>query len=238
MGDFLAGISTVNNGLPRSDPDGDRRLAEILTLLLHVDCRAFVPQYPPMNPEIHSERLTIRPLARDDIDMLLEVFTDAEIMRFTGGPKPEAKLRSEMTDSLRRGGDGCLGIWCIVDRASGEKLGTLALLPMPIDTRHTDYSLVRPGYMPDGYIEIGYFLKRSAWGKGLAVEACRRLLQAVFEDSILEEVVATTDPGNAASRRVLEKSGFTDLGLRRSYGNDGPFFRITKTDWLQAQRDS
>lgn len=203
-----------------------------------LDYRKTVSDDAPMNPEIETERLAIRPLRQDDIDMLIEVFSDPEVMRFAGGPKPEAKLRGEMADSVKRGGDGCIGIWCITDRISGDKLGTLALLPMPIDTHHTDFSLVRPGYIPDGYVEIGYFLKRSAWGRGLALEACLGLLQAVFEDSPLDEVVATTDPGNVASRRTLEKAGFTYIGLRRSYGNDGPFFRIAKKDWVESQRTS
>ena len=88
--------------------------------------------------------------------------------------------------------------------------------------------------MPDAEIEVGYFLKPSAWGKGIATEACRRIVQCAFEESPLEEVVATFDPGNTASRNVLLKAGFTDRGTRRSYGEDGPYFRITREEWLES----
>ena len=103
---------------------------------------------------------------------------------------------------------------------------------MPIEETHTDYELVVSGQLPDGDIEIGYYLKPSSWGKGYATEICRRLLQFAFEESPLAEVVATHDPGNEASRRVLLKSGFIDRSPGRSYGVDGFFYRITREEWL------
>jgi GNAT superfamily N-acetyltransferase len=121
----------------------------------------------------------------------------------------------------------------ILDRTTGEKYGSAALLPMPVEERETDYSLVVPGEMPPGDIEIGYYLKRSAWGRGYATEASSRLLDFAFEEGGLLEVVATFDKRNLASRRVLEKVGFKDHGTMRCYGSDGMNFRITRDEWLQ-----
>jgi RimJ/RimL family protein N-acetyltransferase len=104
---------------------------------------------------------------------------------------------------------------------------------MPVEERETDYSLVVPGEMPPGDIEIGYYLKRSAWGRGYATEASSRLLDFAFEEGGLLEVVATFDKRNLASRRVLEKAGFKDHGTMRCYGSDGVNFRITRDEWLQ-----
>ena len=94
------------------------------------------------------------------------------------------------------------------------------------------------GHMSDGDIEIGYFLKQSAWGKGYATEACKRLLQMVFEETPLNEVVATFEGGNTASRHVLKKAGFLDQGMRRCYGEDGPDYRITRDGWTHRQQSS
>ena len=91
--------------------------------------------------------------------------------------------------------------------------------------------------MPDGDVEIGYFLKRSAWGNGYATEAVRRVLRMAFEESPLVEVVATFEDSNEASRNVLVKAGFVDHGRRRCYGTDGTNFRITRDEWLQLQQD-
>ena len=92
--------------------------------------------------------------------------------------------------------------------------------------------------MPDGDVEIGYFLKRSAWSKGYATEACRRLLQMAFEESPLAEVVATFESGNIASRNVLRKAGFMDRGMRRCYGEDGTNYRITRDEWNRWQQST
>ena len=89
--------------------------------------------------------------------------------------------------------------------------------------------------LPDCEIEIGFLLKPSAWGKGYATEACKRLLKFAFEETRLKEIVAVTDPENAASRNVLKKSGLIDEGLRPAYAAQCPGFRITRQQWLDQQ---
>jgi RimJ/RimL family protein N-acetyltransferase len=185
-----------------------------------------------MNLELHSERLVLTPFAPTDLDISLEMFTDPEVTKFAGRCMTRAAIRRELPKWTRRGGDGCIGIWCVSDRETGEKYGSAALLPMPIEEKDTDFSLVAPGKIPDSDIEIGYYLKRSAWGRGYATEASRRLLEFVFHETELWELVATFDQENTASRHVLEKIGFTNRGTRRCYGKESPFYRITRAEFL------
>lgn len=188
-----------------------------------------------MNLVLHTERLTLTPYRTSDLDVTLEMFTDREVLRYAGGPMSEEKIRSGMSTWTRRGGNGCIGIWCAALTGTGSKIGTGALLPMPIEEDDTDFDLLVPDRIPDGDIEIGFFLKRSAWGNGYATEICKRLVRFAFEASPLVEVVATFEPGNEASRRVLEKSGFANLGMRWCYGEESPDYRIAKADWLAAR---
>lgn len=185
-----------------------------------------------MNLELHSDRLTMKPFTQDDLDLSLEMFTDPTVVKYAGGVMSKREILESVANWTRRGGNGCIGIWTITGRSTGEKYGSAALLPMPVEASDTDYSLVIPGKMPAGDVEVGYYLKRSAWGYGYATEACRRLLQFAFEESPLQEVVATCDEKNLASRNVLEKAGFTDCGTMRCYGDDGLNFRITRREWL------
>ena len=184
-----------------------------------------------------SERLAFRPLEMRDVDIIIEEWTDPEVCRYiTTRPYTQAELREEMPIVIRRCAGGCIGIWVLTLKDSSEKIGTAILLPMPVDLDDTDWDLVQGDAIPEGDIEIGYILKRSAWGKGYATEACRRLLRFAFEESPLEEIVATIDPENAASRHVLEKSGLRQFGLIRAYSYDDiPGFRITRAEWLAAQ---
>ena len=185
-----------------------------------------------MKLTLYTERLILSPFSTDELDMALAMFTDPEVLRFAGGAMQDDEIRAQMDNWTRRGGGGCIGIWCISESVSGGKLGSVALLPMPVDEKDTDYSLVVPDRMPDGDIEVGYFLKRSAWGKGFATEACRRIVRFAFEDSPLTEIVATFEEGNDASRSVLEKVGFKNHGTRRCYGENGVDYRINRADWL------
>jgi ribosomal-protein-alanine N-acetyltransferase len=189
-----------------------------------------------MELELFTERLRLTPLVDDDLDIAVEMYTDPEVVKYVCEALTEAEVRQEMPDSVKRGGNGGIGIWCISDRKSGEKLGDTYLLPMPIDEEDTDFSLVVMGQMPDADIEIGYFLKRSTWGRGYATEVCKRMLEFAFEELPLNEVVASVEEENLVSRKVLEKSGLLDCGRTRSYGKESPIYRITRDEWNALQQ--
>jgi RimJ/RimL family protein N-acetyltransferase len=185
--------------------------------------------------ELETGRLFLRPLAQDDWEMALETFMDPEVMKFVADVYSEEALAEEMKVSVKRGAGGRLGVWCVIQRETGEKLGTAILLPLPIEENDTDWSLLQEDGYPDAEIEVGFILKQSAWGHGYATEACRRLIQFVFEETELDEIVAVTDPRNAASQGVLRKCGLQDEGLRRAYAEDCPAFRIRRQQWLELQ---
>lgn len=191
-----------------------------------------------MNLVLHSERLTLTPFDDADVDIAIEMFTDPDVMAFAGGALEKEIILRYMANWTKRGGNGCIGIWCISDRISGEKFGSAALLPMPVEDDDTDFSLVIPDQIPDNDIEIGYFLKRCAWGKGYATEAGKRVIRMAFEASRLTEIVATFDVSNIVSRNVLEKIGFVDRGMTRCYGEDGPNYRITRNEWLGKKQST
>lgn len=58
--------------------------------------------------------------------------------------------------------------------------------------------------------EIGWWLARRCWGRGLATEAARVALRDAFERVRLDRVVSIAMPGNTASIRIMER-----LGLQR-----------------------
>ncbi len=187
-----------------------------------------------MNLTFKSDRLVFRPLSETDLDLAIEQWTDPDVVKYVADKTyTEEELAEEMPIVVRRCAGGCIGIWCLIDKATMEKLGTALLLPMPVELDDTDWDLVVGDQIPEGDIEIGYILKKPAWGKGYATEACKRLLKFAFEESPLEEVVATIDAENATSRKVLEKSGLIYQGLMRAYAVDIPGFRITRQQWKQ-----
>ena len=67
-------------------------------------------------------------------------------------------------------------------------------------------------------------------------EVCKRMVQFAFQKVSLDEVVASVDEDNVASRKVLVKSGLLDRGRTRSYGKDGPIYRVTRDEWNELQQ--
>lgn len=68
-----------------------------------------------------------------------------------------------------------------------------------------------------GLAEIGYALTTAAQGRGILTQALHQLLVDLFTQTPIERIEARCAVENAASRRVLDKVGFTREGLLRSY---------------------
>ena len=182
---------------------------------------------------LSTERLSLRPTDAQDADLALGLFTDAEVMRYFGPVMSEAEARNEVVLSERRGAGGRIGIWTISVTVTGEKLGTVFLMPLPIEEPSFSWHQLVEDRYPYDDVEVGYLLKRSAWGKGYGTEVCRRMLRFAFEETTLDEVVAITAPENAASQHVLRKCGMVETGMRRGYGEDSTGFHLTRRDWAE-----
>ena len=75
--------------------------------------------------------------------------------------------------------------------------------------------------------EIGYWLAEPFRGQGLMGKAIGRLVQYLVEELQVRRVVASVIQSNAASRRVLEKAGFTQEGyLRKRFQKNGAFLDV------------
>ncbi len=63
--------------------------------------------------------------------------------------------------------------------------------------------------------ELGYYVARTHWGRGIASEAVRQICAYVFAHTDIIRIFAEPFAGNAASCRVLEKNGFVREGTLR-----------------------
>lgn len=68
------------------------------------------------------------------------------------------------------------------------------------------------GRRPSGAVEMGYWIARPFWGRGLATEACIALIE-IARALGLPRLEASHFVDNPASGRVLEKLGFEGLGI-------------------------
>jgi RimJ/RimL family protein N-acetyltransferase len=68
------------------------------------------------------------------------------------------------------------------------------------------------GRRPSGAVELGYWIARPFWGRGIATEACGALID-IARTLGLTQLEGSHFVDNPASGRVLEKLGFTPIGI-------------------------
>ncbi|MGH3144779.1 MAG: GNAT family N-acetyltransferase [Rubrobacter sp.] len=146
---------------------------------------------------LETERLVLRRFTEADVDYLFDLDGDPDVMRFLNGGKPTPRevIQAETLPRFLRSYERFegLGVWAAVERSTGEFLGWFAFHPP------------EGGY--PGEVELGYRLRRSAWGKGYATEGSRALIRKGFTELGVQRVVAETMTVNTASRRAMEKAG-------------------------------
>jgi len=149
-----------------------------------------------MDDFLETDRLLLRRLTAADVDHLVELDSDPEVMRFltNGRPTPRERIERVTLPRVMAGYERCPGRMAAIERSTGAFLGWIGF-DAAADGR------------PDDEIELGYRLRRSAWGRGYATEGSRALIDRAFSDYPVRRVYAQTMAVNLASRRVLEKAG-------------------------------
>jgi RimJ/RimL family protein N-acetyltransferase len=153
---------------------------------------------------LETERLLLRRFTADDADHLVDLDGDPEVMRYLNGgtPTPRDVIERDILPRFLRYDQRSAGygFWAAIEKATGDFLGWFSFRPAD-------------GAGPDE-VELGYRLRRAAWGKGYATEGSRALIRKGFAEPGVRRVFATTYQDNLASRRVMEKVGMT---LVRTY---------------------
>ena len=154
-----------------------------------------------MPPRFEAPRLLVRPRTLADTDDCLAMDRDPEVVRFVDGPWSDPAAHRAFVDARTRGPyPAGLGYWTVMERDGGGFLGWVLLIPL--DARGPE-------------VEIGWRLRRAAWGRGFAAEAAAVVLRHGLGALGLPEVVADIHPANAASARVAERIGMRPVGAKR-----------------------
>jgi RimJ/RimL family protein N-acetyltransferase len=178
---------------------------------------------------LETDRLLLRRFIESDVANLRDLDGDPEVMRFVNGgrPVPRDVIRDETLPRFLRAYERFegFGVWAAIERWTGQFVGWFEFYP---------WKEAGPEE-----VELGYRLRRSAWGKGYATEGSRALIRKGFTELGVRRVVAETMAVNAASRRVMEKAGLTYV---RTFHQEWPEriegdeqgdveYALTKADW-------
>ncbi|KAA3599406.1 MAG: N-acetyltransferase [Calditrichaeota bacterium] len=181
---------------------------------------------------LETERMILRQFTEKDAQNIFELDGDPEVMRFlTNG-------RGTSMDTIK---DKILphtfefyenhdhfGYWAVDEKLSGKFIGWFLFRPDKEEPNNFDK------------IELGYRLKKSAWGKGFATEGSKVFLEKGFRNWKVNYIFAVTLLENIGSQRVMQKIG---LNLEKEFIEplellpDFPSEEERKAVWYSQTRD-
>jgi len=171
---------------------------------------------------VTTARLALRGITPDDVDFLVELDADPEVMRFISGgratPRAEAARIIERSVGHR---------WVAFERDGDAFVGWFGLRPSGAHER-----------------ELGYRLRRSFWGRGLASEGALALIDTAFTQLDAQRVWAQTMTVNVASRAVMDRCGMRYV---RTFHLEWPEpiegtehgdveYELTRSEWAHRRR--
>lgn len=153
---------------------------------------------------LQTPRLFLRPIQRHDAADIFVGRGDDAVMRYWDWPAQKSvdEVRGIIANHVAEIESGRVLWWVVSLTPRGAAIGECDI--SDIDLHH------KRG-------EIGFLFRRDAWGKGYAGEAMARVVRHGFEDLGLERLSARFHAGNDASRRLLEKLGFSYEGTLRGH---------------------
>jgi ribosomal-protein-alanine N-acetyltransferase len=158
---------------------------------------------------LETQRLLLRHPVLDDLADLFAFYSDPEVVKYIpDAPRSYEETREEL-EWFMNGHPKFpeLGLWATVYKETGQFIGRCGLLPWTIDGQHE--------------VEVAFGLSKAYWGRGLATEAARAIVQYGFERLHLSRLICLIDHDNHGSIRVATKLGM--IYEREGKDAAGPF---------------
>jgi RimJ/RimL family protein N-acetyltransferase len=140
-----------------------------------------------------TPRLTAERLRSDHFADMAALHLDPEVSRYLSGVRPPDETEIYMATKLAHWEQHGFGLWVLRTR-DGEFAGRAGIQHVVFDG------------VPE--VDVAYTFRRAVWGQGLATEITLALVDIGLGQLNLPSLIGFASARNAASLRVLEKSGF------------------------------
>jgi RimJ/RimL family protein N-acetyltransferase len=157
--------------------------------------------------ELTAPTCILRPFRASDAESLARHANDLEVWRNLRDAFPHPYTLADAESYIALASARPVPTSLAID-VGGSAVGGIALRP------GTDIERIAA--------ELGYWLGRPYWGRGIVTDAVRLMTAHAFDTLGLVRVFAVPFAHNAASARVLEKAGYAREGImRRSAVKEG-----------------
>lgn len=174
---------------------------------------------------LETYRLVLRPLNDQDSGSLYENVKEYNIARWTISiphPYPKEGAISFIKQSKKHLQNGTAYHLAILLKDTTGLVGVMSLIGMNLRHRNA---------------ELGYWVGKDYWNKGIATEAAQKMLKFGFQDLNLQRISARCFYNNTPSIRVMEKIGMKYEGKFRKEIFKGKtfidmsYYAILKEEW-------
>ena len=144
---------------------------------------------------LQTRRLRLMEWRHADFAAFRPIAKDPDVMRYIsdGIPWSDEGIREFIGRQIRHAAARRFCLWRIARNPDGKTIGFCGLQPLKLEGQRE--------------VEIGWWLAKNCWGRGLATEAARTVMRFAFDDAKLRRVIAIARPENLASIRIMRKLG-------------------------------
>ncbi|MDX8522736.1 GNAT family N-acetyltransferase [Mesorhizobium dulcispinae] len=168
-----------------------------------------------------TERLILRPWEDRDRSPMGRIYADPHVRRYLANELTIDEAIVEVDLAIERARSNGFHFQPAELKSGGQLVGMIGLGVLSEPTQAAITSELR--------VEIGWFLAKEHWGKGLASEGARAWLKYAWSLD-LSEVAAFTAKANAPSQRVMQK-----IGMIYDPTSDYDDPRCDEGNWLRPQ---
>ena len=148
---------------------------------------------------METGRILLRPWRESDAEALFKYASDPEVGPRAGWP-PHKNVEESL--GIIRTVFGTETMWAVELKETSEAIGCVGYLPASASNLKIE----------NDQCEVGYWIAKPYWGKGICTEAMRLVVDYCFHIKGFTVLWGDYFPENPASGRVMEKCGFVDTG--------------------------
>ena len=153
---------------------------------------------------LETERLILRRFVNEDaLSMYQNWAADKEVTKYlTWPPHPNQEVSRKVVEDWVKAYDSKNYYhWAIIPKEKGEPVGSITVVHM-----NEEISMAH----------IGYCIGKTWWNNGITSEACKAVMDFLFDIVNVNRIEALHDPLNPNSGKVMEKCGLKYEGTLRS----------------------
>lgn len=153
--------------------------------------------------------ISLRPWKLSDAESLVKYANNINVAQFLTNAFPSPYLIKDAISFIEMASQQNPTQLFAID-VNGEAIGSIGL--------HKQSDILEKN------LELGYFIGQPFWGKGIATQAVKQIVQYGFNNFDVVRIFARPFGNNIASQKVLQKAGFTlEAKIEKNLYKNGEF---------------